>query len=143
MTLKKIKNIIRTVSKFSTTGQINSIRDEYQINDLLDSINDFKKELSEKTEQINEINSRIDRLKHYRRWNENYVFLVNDVVSSAKDLYSSLICQYISMNTISKRNIARKEITCYKNSILRLKEACKELESLIPEELTQYKRQLI
>ncbi len=127
MALGEIKKIVRTVRTFSLKGEKNYTPDELQINDLLDTINDFKKELLEKNERLNEINQRIERLKNYKN-----TVLISDVISSAKDLYSSLICQYVIMNAIQKRGIARFEITCYKNSIIRLKGAYEELESLIP-----------
>lgn len=56
--------------------------------------------------------------------------LLNDLISSAKDLRTSLIRQYISMNFFRKKGIAKEEIKNFKNSIDELKESYEDLESV-------------
>ena len=56
--------------------------------------------------------------------------LINDLVSSAKDLHSTLIRQFVSMLFLRKRGIAKEEIKEFKNAVDDLKESYSDLESI-------------
>ncbi|WMN11379.1 hypothetical protein QYS49_38175 [Marivirga salinae] len=58
------------------------------------------------------------------------MILLNDIISSAKDLRTSLIRQYISLNFLISNGIAKDEIKEFKNSIDELKESYEDLESV-------------
>ena len=59
------------------------------------------------------------------------LMVANDLISAAKDLSSSLVRQYVSMNIIRSKNIARDEIKDFKNSIDEFKESYMDLESIL------------
>ena len=61
---------------------------------------------------------------------EECLMLINDLISSAKDLRSSLIRQYVSLGFLKKKGIAKEEIKDFKNSLDELKETYQDLESV-------------
>ena len=56
--------------------------------------------------------------------------LTNDLISAAKDLHSSLVRQYISLDFLRKKGVAKEEIKEFKTSIDELKETYQDLESV-------------
>jgi histidyl-tRNA synthetase len=104
--------------------------DEEKVNAFLDAILEFKIGLEEKTEKIYDINDRIEKITWFNDLDETCLMLLNDLISSAKDLRSSLIRQYVSMNDLRKKGIAKEAIKDFKNSIDELKEAYEDLESV-------------
>ena len=56
--------------------------------------------------------------------------LINDVISSIKDLHATLIRQYVALTFIRSRNIAKAEIRNFKTAIDDLKEVGADLESV-------------
>jgi hypothetical protein len=96
----------------------------------LDSLLEFRKSLKEKTETIISFNDRIERITWYNDLDEECYMLINDLISTIKDLHSSLIRQYISMNYIRQKGIAKEEIREFKNTIDVLKENYQDLESV-------------
>jgi hypothetical protein len=96
----------------------------------LDAILDFKNSLKEKTDKIYNVNERIKKITWFNDLDEESLMLLNDLISSAKDLRTSLIRQYISMNFFRKKGIAKEEIKDFKNSIDELKESYEDLESV-------------
>jgi Fic family protein len=125
--------IVSTFSKlrsFSYQEKKAPLLDEERVNLLLDAILDFKNSLREKTAKIYNVNERIEKITWFNDLDEESLMLLNDVISSAKDLRTSLIRQYISMNFFRKKGIAKEEIKDFKNSIDELKEAYEDLESV-------------
>ena len=100
------------------------------MNSFLDAILDFKNRLSEKTEEIHEINQKLEKLTWLGDLDEECLMLLNDLISSAKDLHSSLVRQYVAMNSIRKKGIAKEEVSEFKNAIDELKETYSDLESV-------------
>ena len=56
--------------------------------------------------------------------------LINDLISSARELRSSLVRQYVLINPFRTKGIAKEEIKDFKNSIDELKEVCQDLDSV-------------
>ena len=56
--------------------------------------------------------------------------MLNDIISLAKDLRSSLIRRYVSMNVLRQKGIAKKEIKEFKIAIDDLKETYEDWESI-------------
>lgn len=126
----QIKNTFTHIRAISFKEKKSSLLDEEKVNAFLDVIIDLKKILIEKTIIINEINTSIEKLTWFNDLNDDCLMLINDLISSAKDLRTSLIRQYISMNIIRKRGIAKDEIKDFKNAIDELKETYEDLESV-------------
>ena len=55
---------------------------------------------------------------------------LNDLIASIKDAHSILIKQYVSLNYIRSKGIAKEEISKFKSSIDDLKESYQDLESV-------------
>ncbi|MFN2424633.1 MAG: hypothetical protein ABR572_12750 [Cryomorphaceae bacterium] len=125
-----IANALSSVRTFSFQEKKTPVFDEQQINELLDAILDFKSKLNIKTTKIHSINERLEKLTWLNDVNEDSLMLLNDLISLAKDLHSSLLRQYISLGLLRKRGIAKEEIKGFKNSIDELKESFEDLESV-------------
>jgi hypothetical protein len=126
----EIKKIVSTVRFFSMDEKSSFFSDEKKVDDILDAINNFKRALFNKTEKINEINERIEKMKWYYELDEEFMIMMNNVISAAKDLHSPLIVQYLLFNSITKYGIAADEILAFKNSIDNLKRSFQGLKSV-------------
>lgn len=131
--LSNKSEIIKTFSSvrsFSFQEKKAPLLDEENINSLLDAILDFKIGLKEKTNKIYSVNERIEKISWFNDIDEESLMLLNDLIASAKDLRTSLIRHYISMNSFRKKAIAIEEIEDFKNSIDELEESYQDLESV-------------
>ena len=126
----EIVNTFSTVRSFSFQEKKAPLLDEERVNSILDAILDFKNSLKEKTAKIYNVNERIEKITWFNDLDEESLMLLNDLISSAKDLRTSLIRHYISMNFFRKKGIAKEEIKDFKNSIDELKEAYEDLEAV-------------
>ena len=126
----EIRNTFKSVRTFSYNEKRRPLLDEEKVNSFLDAILDFKNRLSEKTEEIHEINQKLEKLTWLGDLDEECLMLLNDLISSAKDLHSSLVRQYVAMNSIRKKGIAKEEVSEFKNAIDELKETYSDLESV-------------
>src|SRR5690554_5883870 len=126
----EIVNTFSNVRSFSFQEKKTPLLDEERVNSLLDAILDFKSSLKEKTDKIYNVNERIEKITWFNDLDEESLMLLNDLISSAKDLRTSLIRQYIPMGYFRKKGIAKEEIKDFKNSIDELKESFEDLESV-------------
>jgi len=118
------------IRDFSYKEKKYPIFEEERINSFLDTLNDFKNHLKEKILKIYEINEKIEEITWFNDLDEECLMKLNDIISSAKDLRSSLVRQYVSMNFLRKRGIAKEVIREFKFSIDELKESYEGLESV-------------
>jgi hypothetical protein len=126
----EISKTFSSVRNFSFEEKKVSIFDEERMNAFLDAILEFKNTFQRKTEKIIEINDRIERVTWFNDLDEESLMLINDLISSIKDLHSTLIRQYVSLNLIRSKGIAKEEIKNFKNAIDDLKENYQDLESV-------------
>lgn len=126
----EIKDTFQEVRNFSFAEKKATSFDENGINAFLDAIIDFKVALKVKSERVNDINNRIEKLTWFNNLDDECLFLLNDVISAMKDLRTSLIRQYISLEILRKKGIAKDEMKRFKHSIDDLKEAYEDLESV-------------
>jgi len=126
----EIEAKVSSVRSFSYDEKKSPLMDIERINSLLDSILNLKNLLNEKTEKINSFNEGIEVITWFNDLDEECYMLINDLISSIKDLHSSLIRQYVSMNSIREKGIAKDEIKAFKCSINDLKETFQDLESV-------------
>ncbi|MCC7453372.1 MAG: hypothetical protein IT222_04335 [Crocinitomix sp.] len=126
----EIVDTFSNVRSFSFQEKRSPMVDEERVNLLLDTILDFKSSLKIKTNKIYEVNERIEKITWFNNLDDESLMLLNDLISSAKDLRTSLIRQYLSMNFLRKKGIAKSEIKNFKNAIDELREAFEDLESV-------------
>lgn len=107
-----------------------ALMEEDGINKLLDSILEFKNTLKQKTNSIQDIIERLEKLTWFNDLDEECYMKLNDLISLAKDLRGTLIRQYVNMNIIRVKGVAKEEIKEFKNTIDDLKEAYEDLESV-------------
>ncbi|MBD3329466.1 hypothetical protein GF357_03160 [Candidatus Dojkabacteria bacterium] len=104
--------------------------DERRINTLLDKINEFKKSLSEKTEIINSLILRTEKITWYNDLDEECLMKINDLISAIKDVHSTMIRQYVSLDPLRSRGIAKAEIKEFKHTIDDVRVLYQDLESV-------------
>ena len=126
----KIQNTFSSVRDFSYSEKRNPMSEDELNNQLLDAILDLKKSIKDKTKRIYEVNENVEKLTWFNDLDEECLMLTNDLISAAKDLRTSLIRQYISLDFLRKKGIAKEEIKDFKNSIDELKETYEDLESV-------------
>jgi hypothetical protein len=126
----EIENTFFKIRTISFREKKSPLLYEEKVNAFLDIIIELKIILVEKALIINNINERIEKLTWFNDLDEDCLMLINDLISSAKDLRSSLIRQYVSMNLLRKKGIAKEEIRNFKNAIDDLQETYEDLESV-------------
>jgi len=126
----KIQSTFSSVRDFSYSEKRNLMSEDEVNNQFLDAILGLKESIRDKTKRIYEVNEDVEKLTWFNDLDEECLMLINDLISAAKDLQSSLIRQYISLDFLRKKGIAKEEIKDYKNSIDELKETYEDLESV-------------
>lgn len=124
----KISETFETVRKFSFEEKKEALFDEAKVNNFLDKILEFKQVFSIKTEKINALVENIERITWINNLDNNSLILINDLISAIRDLRSSLLRQYVSLNFIRAKGFAKVEIKNFKNAIDDLKEVANDLE---------------
>lgn len=126
----EITNTFSTVRNFSFEEKKVSLYDEEKVNAFLDAILDFKNTFQKKTDKISTLTEKIEKITWFDDLDDECLMLINDLISSIKDLHSSLVRQYVSLNFIRSKGIAKDEIKNFKNAIDNLKEVYQDLESV-------------
>lgn len=124
-----IADTFSSVRSFSF-GEKKNFLNEEKVNAFLDAILEFKRVFNKKTETINSINEKIEKLTWYDDINDEILLQLNDLISSIKDAHSTLIKQYVSLNYIRSKGIAKEDISEFKSAIDDLKESYQDLESV-------------
>ncbi|WP_297097521.1 hypothetical protein [uncultured Draconibacterium sp.] len=129
-TRNKIVHTVEKVRKISFEEKINS--SEEKMNAFLDAILDFKDKLSEKSTKITELADTLEEITWFEIEKEDNecLMLLNDLIAQAKDLYSSLIRNYVVFNPLRQKGIAKEAIKNYKSAIDDFKESYSDLESV-------------
>lgn len=125
----KILATFESVRKFSFEEKQESLFNEEKINKFLDKILEFKRVFTSKTEKINSLVEGIEQITWFNDLDNDSLILINDLISSIRDLRSSLLRQYVSLNFIRAKGIAKDEIKNFKTAIDDLKEVASDLES--------------
>lgn len=121
----KIEETFKEVRSFSFKE-----KREPNIDGFLDAIIDVKSRLAEKTSKILEITDRMEEITWLTGIDEQRLLLLNDLISAAKDVHSTLIRQYVALKEWREKGIAKNEIKSFKSAIDTLKETYEDLESV-------------
>ena len=125
----RISETFENVRKLSFEEKKESVFDEAKINKLLDKILEFKRMFTEKTNKINSLVEKIEQITWFNNLDNDSLMSINDLISSIRDLHSSLLRQYISLNFLRSKGIAKEEIKKFKASIDDLKDVAADLDS--------------
>lgn len=126
----EISDTFYNVREFSFHEKRESLYDEEKVNTFLDAIIELKNSLDKKNNTINDLIEKIEKLTWYDNLDNDCLMLINDLISSIKDLHSTLVRQYISLDNIRSKGIAKEEIKEFKLAIDDLKETYQDLESV-------------
>lgn len=125
----QIAETFQKVRKFSFEEKREALFDDKIIDILLDTILEFKKVFAIKTTKIEELVQKIEKLTWFNQLDKDSLMLINDLISSIRDLHSSLLRQYISLNFIRSKGVAKFEIKNFKDAIDDLKDVANDLDS--------------
>ena len=125
----QIADTFEKVRALSFEEKKESALDEQKINRLLDKILEFKKKFSDKTNKINSVVEKTEEITWFNSLDNDTLMSVNDLISSIRDLHSSLLRQYISLNFLRSKGIAKEEIKNFKAAIDDLNDVAADLES--------------
>ena len=125
----QILETFENVRNFSFEEKKEAVMDETKMNKFLDRIIDFKKSLKIKTDKIEEIIESSEKITWFNHLDDDSLLIVNDLVSSIRNLHSSLHIQYISLQYIQEKGIAKVEMKNFISAIDDLKEIANDLDS--------------
>ena len=125
----QIADTFEKVRALSFEEKKEAVLDEQKINSLLDKILELKKKFSDKTNKINSLVEKTEEITWFNNLDDDTLMSVNDLISSIRDLHSSLLRQYISLNFLRSKGIAKEEIKKFKVAIDDLKDVAADLES--------------
>lgn len=125
----QIAETFEKVRAFSFEEKKESVFDETRINKLLDKILEFKKNFTVKTNKINSLVEKVEEISWFNDTDNETLMSINDLISSIRDLHSTLQRQYISLGFLRSKGIAKDEIKRFKASIDDLKDVATDLES--------------
>jgi len=125
----RISETFENVRKLSFEEKKESVFDEAKINKLLDKILEFKRMFTEKIHKTNSLVEKIEQITWFNNLDDDSLMSVNDLISSIRDLHSSLLRQYISLNFLRSKGITKEEIKKFKASIDDLKDVAADLDS--------------
>ena len=128
---KFINSTYRSVSRFSFDEKRNPQLTEQGINAFFDAILDLKAVLKNKVDRLQKTNSLFEHLTWYNNLDDDCLMRVNETISLAKELHSSLTLQYVSLSRIRiKTGIAKEEIKRFNASLDDHKESFNDVENL-------------
>lgn len=125
----QIMETFQSVRNLSFEEKKEAVWDEKKMNSLLDRILDLKQYLTTKTDNIENVIERIEKITWFNDLDQDSLILVNDLVSSIRNLHFSLQRQYISFNFLHEKGIAKEELQSFKSAIDDLKEIANDLDS--------------
>jgi len=123
----KILSVYKSISDFSFQEKIIAQKSAYA---LVENILDLKCMLLEKSNKLDDIVKRMEAITWFNNIDDACKQLINDIIASANDLHTVLIKELKITPDIYSRGIAKEEINAFKNSIVDLKEASEDLESV-------------
>lgn len=126
----EIANTFSSVRTFSFEEKKSPFLDEKTVNKFLDTILSLKESLKTKSEKVNDINNSLESITWFNDIDEESLMLINDIISAAKNLHSSLVRQYVQLGTLRQKGIAKEEIKELKCSMDELRESSEDLESV-------------
>lgn len=125
----RIIETFQNVRSFSFEEKKEGVMDEKKINRMLDKILDFKQSLAAKTDKIEETIEKIEEITWFNEVDQESLYLINDLISTIKNLHSVLQKQYITFDFLRTKGIAKEEIKNFKSSIDDLKDIGNDLDS--------------
>ncbi|MBB6126953.1 hypothetical protein [Mucilaginibacter lappiensis] len=126
--IEKINSTFQVVRETSFHEKKESITYEERVNNFLDRILEFKNDLSDRCKKLEGINESLESLTWINDLDDECLMAINDLISSAKELHSVIIRQYITINAIKEKGIAKDVIHRFKMASDDLREIVSDLD---------------
>ncbi len=125
----KIKETVDSARFLSFEEKKEAYCNESKINKLLDEILELKRLYAKKTGKIEMLIEKMEQITWIDQLDQESLLLVNDLISAVRDLYSSLMRQFKSTESLLTKGIAETEISNFKNAVDDLNDVANDLES--------------
>jgi hypothetical protein len=130
-TKETIGQTYNTISETSFKEKKNlRVPTQEDIDRFLDKILEVQRLLSQKTSKIIEINEKLEQLTWLNGVDDESLKQLNNLIALSKDFHSTLIRQFVKLNFIRKKGIAKQETKSLKMAIDDLKDIIGDLESV-------------
>lgn len=107
------------------------LTDEERINRFLDSINNFRVKIVDRTEKTQKLDELFSKLTWFDLKNQEEEVLIKDVISKSLSFHSKAIKNYVAIKkAFWKDKICRDEISNYKNSLDDFEESIYEVQEI-------------
>lgn len=123
-----IGSVLTEVQETEAKAEKQVVPTEEQINEVLDLIITFKKEIIEQATSIEGITESLEKITWFKIEDEKVLGMLVNTLGKCKSLRKSVISRYIAMNRLRSDGIARDEIHRYKLSIDEFTEAYNDVE---------------
>jgi len=124
-----INDTYNDVSKFSLSVKREPDNYMEKVNSYLDRINRINTYLKERTDKINNINERLEKITWFNELDDESLAQINSIISLIKDVHSYLARIYATYNDIRDSGIKKDAIKDFKNAIDDFRETSNDLES--------------
>jgi hypothetical protein len=125
----QIKETVDTARFLSFEEKREAYFNESKLNRFLDQILEFKKLIALKTTKIEELTEKMELITWLNQLDEGSLLLVNDLISTVRDLHLTLLRQYKSAETLLLKGVGEAEILAFKDAIDDLNDVSNDLES--------------
>lgn len=124
-----LNDVMANIRKASYEEKRDLKSEEEILNSFLDSINVIKKDLTDKTDKINDISNDMEKLSWLHEVDDDILRQLNELIVLAKDTKGTLIKQYVRINNIMPPGTAKECLVNFKHSIDLFKETYTDLEN--------------
>lgn len=125
----QIKETVDSARFLSFEEKKEAYCNESKTNQLLDQILELKRLYVQKTERIEILIEKMEQITWYDQLDQESLLLVNDLISTVRDLHNSLRRQFKSVESLLIKGIAENEISNFKNAVDDLNDVANDLES--------------
>jgi len=123
-----INQTFELVKDTSYSEKKSAVLTQKEIDNFLDNILFMQQILNARSDKIELINELLEKLTWLNNIEEDSLKQINNLIGSAKDLHSILLRQYINLNDLRKKGIAKKATKRFKSVIDNLKEIISDLD---------------
>ncbi len=123
-----IDNTYRSVRTFSSKEKKNLPGTNQLVNEFLDGVLELESLLQEKTDKINEVNQLFEQLTWYNNLDPDCLMRVNETIGKANELHRTLLLQYISLEPLRRKGVAKSKVKAFKLALDDLHETCQDVE---------------
>ncbi|RFS16083.1 hypothetical protein [Emticicia sp. C21] len=127
--IDKLNDTFNVMLDVKSKAQVEKTQEEI-VNHFLDKILELKSHLKEKTEELDLLNQRAEKLTWLNNVDDECLEKLAEIIQIIKDIHSIVIRHYADLNPLRLRGIAVQELKMFKQAIDDMKENYQDLNSI-------------